>query len=305
MPEPERPWADEPLRVGLTVATTANTDTGAVDAGRVVEAARRAEAAGFDVVYVGDHLVHPRPMLESLVTLGAIAASTERIALGPCVLLLALRHPVLAANQLRTLATFAPGRLRIGVGVGGEYPAEFAAAGVPLAERGARTDAALDRLRAELGEVPVFVGGSREPALRRAVERADGWIGYLLGPESVARRVDRLSRLRASQGRACEPFATGMLLPVLVTDRPDGQARPRAEAAAAWARLTATSAPLPERLFVAGPPDQVVAELDAYRRAGCTELVLTPADHGDAHLDQIDRLATEVLPRLRALDGRS
>jgi alkanesulfonate monooxygenase SsuD/methylene tetrahydromethanopterin reductase-like flavin-dependent oxidoreductase (luciferase family) len=288
-----------PLRVGLTVATIGDPGTRTLRPARALQAARRAEDAGFDAVYVGDHLVHPHPMLESLVTLAAIAASTERIALGPCVLLLALRHPVLAANQLRTLAAFAGGRLRIGVGVGGEYAAEFAAAGVPPAERGARTDAALARLRAELDDVPIFVGGSSDAALRRAVDLGDGWIGYLLGPASFARRHAALERHRADRGRADRPFTTGMLLPVHLTDRADG----RATAAAAWTRLTATAsaAPLPERLFVAGPPDQVVAELDAYRRAGCTELVLTPADHGDGHLRQIDRLATDVLPRLRAL----
>jgi alkanesulfonate monooxygenase SsuD/methylene tetrahydromethanopterin reductase-like flavin-dependent oxidoreductase (luciferase family) len=285
------------LRVGLTVATIGDPDTRGFQPARVLQAARQAEDAGFDAVYVGDHLMHPHPMLESLVTLGAIAASTERIALGPCVLLLALRHPLLATNQLRTLAAFAGGRLRVGVGVGGEYAAEFAAAGVPLAQRGTRTDAALEQLRAAVDDVPIFLGGSSDAALRRAADLGDGWIGYLLGPASFARRRAALVRRRADRHAADQPFTTGMLLPVHLTERADG----RAAAAAAWTRLTAAATPLPERLFIAGTPDQVVAELDAYRQAGCTELVLTPADHGDDHLRQIDRLATDVLPRLQAL----
>ena len=89
----------------------------------MIDAARVAEAAGFDGVYVGDHLVHPRPLLESVVTVSAVAASTAHVALGFCVLLVALRPTVLLAQQLATLAAFAPGRLRIGVGVGGEIPA--------------------------------------------------------------------------------------------------------------------------------------------------------------------------------------
>ena len=65
--------------VGLMLPTAANTADGRVDPGRVLEAARRAEAAGFDGVYVGDHLVHPRPLLESVVTLSAVAASTRGV----------------------------------------------------------------------------------------------------------------------------------------------------------------------------------------------------------------------------------
>ena len=113
------------------LATAANTDTGRIDTRRVVDAAQRAEAAGFDGVYVGDHMLHPHPILESIVTLSAVATSTGRVALGTCVLLVALRQPLVLAKQLGTLAAFAPGRLRVGVGVGGEYPGEFEAAGVP------------------------------------------------------------------------------------------------------------------------------------------------------------------------------
>src|SRR5437763_2022188 len=130
--------------------TAANPDDDGVDPPRVIESARRAEAAGFDGVYVGDHLLHPRPLLESVVTLAAVAASTQRVALGPCVMLLALRHPVVLAKQLGTLAAFAPGRVCVGVGVGGEYPAEFAAADVPLAQRGSRLEAGLRQVRALL-----------------------------------------------------------------------------------------------------------------------------------------------------------
>src|SRR5215472_220504 len=172
------------------LATAASLDTGQT------EAARRAEAAGFDGVYVGDHLLHPHPLLESVVTLAAVAASTGRISLGPCVMLLALRHPVVLAKQLGTLSAFAPGRLRVGVGVGGEYPAEFEAAGVPLPERGRRMESALRQVRSLLTdgtghpgvtigpgapEVPFLLAGWKEVSLRRAAAHGDGWIGTCSG----------------------------------------------------------------------------------------------------------------------------
>ena len=157
--------------VGLMLATVADTETGLIAPDRVVSAARRAEAAGFDGVYLGDHLLHPHPMLESIVTLSVVVTATERISLGPCVLLFGLRQPVVLAKQLGTLAAFAPGRLRVGVGVGGEYPAEFEAAGVPLSERGKRMEAVLREVRSLLsgglegGDVTLAPGAPGVPFL--------------------------------------------------------------------------------------------------------------------------------------------
>lgn len=296
--------------VGLMLATAASPDTGAVEPGRVVAAARRAEAAGFDGVHVGDHLLHPHPLLESVVTLAAVAAATERVSLGPCVLLAGLRHPVVLAKQLGTLAAFAPGRLRVGVGVGGEYPAEFGAVGVPLEERGRRMESVLREVRALLADgaalpgvtlapgapdVPFLLAGYREVSLRRAATLGDGWIGYLLAPDSFARRRRFLLDCRAELGRADVPFPTGMLVPVHVDRSP----HPHAAAAAAWGALTDADARLPDRLFAAGTPERILDRLHEYWQAGCTEFVLGPAEQGDRYLEQVDLIATEVLPRIR------
>jgi alkanesulfonate monooxygenase SsuD/methylene tetrahydromethanopterin reductase-like flavin-dependent oxidoreductase (luciferase family) len=86
-----------------------------------------------------------------------------------------------------------------------------------------------------------------------------------------------------------------MLLPVHIDRSP----RARATAAQAWAWLTGARAPLPERLFVAGRPDEIVEHLHRYWEAGCTEFVLGPADQGDGYLDQVEQLGREVLPGLK------
>ena len=296
--------------VGLILATVADPETGVIAPDRVVTAARRAEAAGFDGVYLGDHLLHPHPILESIVTLSVVAAVTERISLGPCVLLFGLRHPVVLAKQLGTLAAFAPGRLRVGVGVGGEYPAEFEAAGVPLSERGKRMEMVLREVRSLLSGgvggddvtiapgapgVPFLLAGWKEVSLRRAAAYGDGWIGYLLGADSFSRRRDFLLNCRAELGRADQPFPTGMLIPVHVASW-DGAAE---AAAGAWGKLTNATARLPDRLFAAGQPEQVADQLHRYWEAGCTEFMLGPADQGGGYLDQVELIATEVLPRLR------
>ncbi len=191
------------------------------DAVRLLAVAQRAEAGGFDGVYVGDHLVHPRPLLESVVTLTTVAAATDSVAVGFCVLLVALRATVVLAKELATLAVFAPGRLRVGIGVGGEYPDEFAIGGVRLEDRGTRTEAAVRQLRSLVagrpttvagvngdeveatlappapGKVPFVFGGWSAASLRRAARLGDGWIGYLLAPESFSRRRSLLLDHRA------------------------------------------------------------------------------------------------------------
>ena len=89
-----------------------------------------------------------------------------------------------------------------------------------------------------------------------------------------------------------------MLVPVHVTGSA-GAAAAAAAAATAWGKLTNTPARLPGRLFAAGRPEQVAERLHRYWEAGCTEFMLGPADQGGGYLNQVEILATEVLPRLR------
>ncbi|MEZ0292208.1 MAG: LLM class flavin-dependent oxidoreductase, partial [Solirubrobacteraceae bacterium] len=128
-----------------------------------LEAARLAEAAGFDAVWAGDHLACPAPVLDAPTCLAAAAAVTERVELGIAVLQLGLRQPAWAAKQLATLDALSGGRLALGVGVGGEFPEEFAAAGVTHRDRGARLDELLGVLPDLLTGRPVRHSG---PALQ-------------------------------------------------------------------------------------------------------------------------------------------
>lgn len=274
------------LTVGLMLPTVIDPDARTA-AARVLDAARLAERMGFDGVYVGDHLVHPRSLLESVVCLTAIAAVTERVTIGPCVMLVALRPTLLLTRQLATLAALAPGRLRVGVGVGGEYPEEFAAAGVALLDRGRRTEEAVRALRSAV-DAPFVFGGWSDAALRRAARLGDGWIGYLLAPGSFARRHAQLLDERAGAA----PFTTGMLLPVSF-DLPTRAARE-------WATVTANDVHVPEHLFVAGPVDAVIEQLHSYWARGCTDFVLAPTDQGAGFVEQVELLAADVLPEMRS-----
>jgi alkanesulfonate monooxygenase SsuD/methylene tetrahydromethanopterin reductase-like flavin-dependent oxidoreductase (luciferase family) len=306
-----------PLQLGLMLPSIPHASEGRLDKQRVLCAARIAEQAGFDGVYIGDHLLHPNPLLESLVTLSLVAAVTERVSIGTCIMLLALREPLWLAKQLGTLDHFAPGRLRMGLGVGGAYPGEFNIVNLALPARGRRTEEALRTLRAALAgnlpkfddegvavgmrpvpraPIPFLFAGRDEVPLRRAVALGDGWIGYLLSAESFASKRAFFEEARA--GRT-EPFTCGMLLHVQPAATYEGA---HEQAVEGWRRVTAQQRSFrhAEKLFVAGPTEAIIEQLRRFFDAGCDELVLAPADQGEGYLDQATYLAEEIVPRVRA-----
>ena len=157
-------------RIGVLLPTFDPMQVGAPS--QLFDAARRAEQLGFDGIWAGDHLQCPAPGLDAIAAIAACAAATERITLGFAVLLLGARQPAWTAKQLITIDQLAPGRLALGVGVGGEFPEEFEAAGVSVSQRGARLDEALELLPALLGGQQVRHEGEalqlNAPALRAA-----------------------------------------------------------------------------------------------------------------------------------------
>jgi alkanesulfonate monooxygenase SsuD/methylene tetrahydromethanopterin reductase-like flavin-dependent oxidoreductase (luciferase family) len=167
----------------------------------------RARSAGIDHVFVADHVsFHTGFGMDGLVRAATLAALEPGLAVHIGVYLLALRHPVPVARQIATLCESAPGRLVLGVGVGGEDRHEIEICGVDPKTRGRRTDESLAALRALLsGEpvshdceffsferalirpapdppVPIVVGGRSSAALRRAGRLGDGWLGVWCSP---------------------------------------------------------------------------------------------------------------------------
>lgn len=286
---------------------------------QVVRAAKLAEELGFDAVWAGDHLACPAPGLDAPGCLSAAAAVTERIGLGFSVMLLGLRAPAWAAKQLATIDALAgPGRLRLGVGVGGEFPAEFEAAGVPVTQRGARLDDALtvmpdlltgrsvdydgraQRVTSPALEPsmatppPVYVGGRGEPALTRAARFGDVWLPMWMSPAKVAERSERLAELAAFQDRACP--STALLILTRIDDDP-GHARAQAEAHVAGQYRMALD--LVERWTLLDSIDGAVQRLAEYAEVGVQEFLLLTL--GDDPLAQYERLA-EVSTRLTDLN---
>ncbi len=188
----------------------------------IVRAARRAEDLGFRDVWVSDHIVHPAEqdypspyLFDPLVTLTWAAAVTEIIGLGTSVLVVPMHNPLELANSLASLDALARGRLTVAVGVGWSEP-EYAALGYDFRNRGERLDEAIDLFRKVWSEdpvsyhgrfssfddlrvlpkpghrIPIWVGGSSEPAYRRAALRGDGYQAVGLTVEDVGPVVERI-----------------------------------------------------------------------------------------------------------------
>lgn len=184
----------------------------------------RAEALGFDDVWVSEHIIVPRasfprsPLFyDPVVTLSYVAAVTERVRLGTTVLVLPMRHPLPLAKELASLHNLSNGRLILGAGVGW-LEAEFAALGVPFKERGRRMDEGIAMMRAvwtedpvtfdakvipakienmtmqplPVSRIPLWIGGSSDAALKRTARIADGWHSGNATPEQVAPIARRL-----------------------------------------------------------------------------------------------------------------
>jgi probable F420-dependent oxidoreductase len=163
--------------------------------------ARAADESGFFYVAVCDHVAIPRARADAMgttwydtiATLGWLAGITTRTRLLSHVYVAAYRHPLQTAKAFATLDTLSNGRVIVGIGAG-HVAEEFELLGVDFDERGKRTDAAIDDLTAALSDEwaagdfgqrprpvqqprpPIWVGGSSKAALRRAAERADGWL---------------------------------------------------------------------------------------------------------------------------------
>jgi alkanesulfonate monooxygenase SsuD/methylene tetrahydromethanopterin reductase-like flavin-dependent oxidoreductase (luciferase family) len=199
-----------PLRVGIMLPSRETAMTGRHDARGLIDFARAAEATGFDSVWVGDSLL-ARTRAEPLSILAAVAAVTERVALGTAALIAPLRHPLLAAAQAATVDQVSGGRLILGLGSGAPLPEsrrEFDAVGMPFAGRGARLDKAVTAWRetwsgqgefadalpaARADGPPVWLaGGDTAKVIARVSATYDGWLPYLPDSNAYARAWDRI-----------------------------------------------------------------------------------------------------------------
>ncbi len=244
---------------------------GEVNPNLFLEVAERAEEYGYDSVWAGDHIVFHVPRFEIFSTMAAVAVRTKRVQFGPAVLLLCLRNPVHVAQSVVTFDHMSGGRFVLGVGVGGEHPKEFQASGVPVNQRGARTNESLEVLQRLWTEPKVNFSGT--------YYQLDD-IGMLPAPKQ-------------------QPHP-----PIWVGGRSEGALKRAAKYGQAWAaageflgkNYNIDSSPF-ARLAVHGTPDECIAHTRRYIEAGAEHVVIRFASFDPLH--QIERWTKEVMPALR------
>ena len=278
------------------------------------------EALPIDSLWVGGHVAAPRPSPEAMVQLARLSALTTRVRVGTGILLLPLYSPAIVAKQVADLDRATGGRVTLGIGVGGEYEQEFRACGVPIKERGRRTDEAIPLIRrlwtaekishpgphypmekvrihpapAQAGGPPIIVAGRKPPAMARATKLGDGWMPYLYSPRAFADSVQRIRELAAQAGRDLSGFEWLQYLFINAGDDPD---QARAETAAfLGASYAQDFTSLVDRLAAAGTREQVAARIQAFVDAGARHLIFVPT-HAD-RVGMAKRILDDVLPQV-------
>lgn len=305
-----------------------------------------AEQAGLSSIWVGQHLLgHPWPVLDTSAWLARIIGETERMQVGG-VYLLPLAHPVRLAESLVTLDNLSGGRFTLCAALGWR-PAEFEAIGVPIGERVSRMGEVLQVMRLlwqssepvsfegrhyqfrnvrmaarpeRAGGIPVWMGASSVPAVRRAARTADAWLGSSHTPLSTLRD---LARSYAEELGPRAPVVTRRpLLRHFMLARTDAEARSRfVQAFTAYYRALGNwgifkevvgeehasgEGELPPGRAIVGSPETVVAQMREYMQLGFNEFIFQvglPGTHEPHVRESLELLGGEVLPQFAGAAG--
>ncbi|HEX2849357.1 MAG TPA: LLM class flavin-dependent oxidoreductase [Acidimicrobiales bacterium] len=275
---------------------------------------RQVEDAGFQLLFVGDHMFAKGPNPDALTLLGALAALTTRVTIGSAVLLLPLRDPVIAAKQAATVDLISGGRLVLGVGVGGEFEWEWNAMGVPREGRGRRVDEYLALMRAlwsgkpvdhagplrpvsgvtgspapsREGGPPIWIGGRGDAALARAA-RHDGWCAYAMSPRRLRAGIDRIAETRGG----LDGFRVSAVVFTCV-DADERRARDTA-ARVLGDRYSQDFDHFLDAFCAVGAPGRVAERIAEFHAAGVDDTLLCPQVPANEFEAQVDAVADAVL----------
>jgi alkanesulfonate monooxygenase SsuD/methylene tetrahydromethanopterin reductase-like flavin-dependent oxidoreductase (luciferase family) len=281
----------------------------------------RARQAGLDHVFVADHISFYTGLgMDGLIQAATIAALEPDLAIHIGVYLLALRHPLPVARQVATLCESAPGRLHLGVGVGGEDRHEVEICGVDPRTRGLRTNESIMALRGLLSgrpvshhspffsfqdalikpapdpAVPIVVGGRSDAAIRRAALLGDGWLGVWCSAKRFAQVLAQIKALASERSLpAPETWDHGLQVWIgLGDDAPLARAR----LAKRMEGMYHTPFEHFEKYSPFGRPSEIAQFLAPYIAAGCRHLNIMPvAESTEAGLEG----AAEIRERLLAM----
>ncbi|MQG27947.1 MAG: LLM class flavin-dependent oxidoreductase, partial [SAR202 cluster bacterium] len=207
----------------------------ALGVGETARQARWMEDLGYEYFSAGEHFMRgnpPGPTHAALPVLAVAAGATDQMRVLSSIILTPFYHPLVLARTTATLDAASGGRLTLGVGVGGEFPVEFEAAGLRVNQRGRRTDECLEVMRklwtgekvtfsgrhfqltdaminpapVQKPNPPVWVSGRRDAAMARAAKFGDGWMPYFYDAPRYRDSVGKIKGFAAEAGRDISGF---------------------------------------------------------------------------------------------------
>lgn len=279
---------------------------------------------GYESIWAGDHVAFMGPIDDPLTQLTYLSALNPSLIFGTSIYLLPLRNPAAVAKMVATVdRLMGAGHFIFGVGVGGEFPREYEACGVPLKQRGGRANEAIEIIKRlwtgepfeyhgkyfnfekitmlpkprTPGGPPVWVGGRAEAALRRAARLGDGWMPYVVTPKRVGEGLEFIAREAEKAGRKFERFGTAIHLFVRLGPSYEDALGVTAEH---LSKRYAMDFREPAKRYAAvGKAADVAARIDEFIKAGIRDVnvdIVSSAGERDA---QNEQFAREVIPMLR------
>ena len=296
--------------------------------------ARWMEELGYEYLSAGEHFMRgnpPSPSHAALPLLAVAAGATDKIRLLSSVLLAPFYHPTVLAKLTASLDVASGGRLTLGVGVGGEFPMEFDAAGIEVRQRGRRTNECLDVLRRlwteehvtykgrhfHLDDVtlaprprqrphpPIWVAGRREAAMRRAARYGDGWLPYFYSPERYRDSVDKITRYAETETRDISDFQWALFPYIAIYPTVDEAAAVAAESLGGQYLYRGDFLDIVRKYCVLGPVEECVRRLQQYVDSGARYLIFAISCPEEDRARHVESISQEVIPGLQASVGRT
>ncbi len=293
--------------------------------------ARWMEELGLEYLSSGEHFMRGNPpgaTQAALPLLAVAAGATERIRLLSSIILAPFYHPLMLAKFTTTLDIASGGRLTLGVGVGGEFPEEFEAAGLNVRQRGRRTNECLEALRRlwtedrvsyqgrhfQLNDVtinpkptqsphpPVWVAGRRDAAMLRAVRYGDGWLPYFYSPQRYQESVEKIKDLAVQEGRDLSSFDWVFFPYISIYPSIEEAASVAAEALGGRYLYGGNFLDIVRNYCLLGTVDQCIARLQEYIDAGARQIVFSVTCPRKDRVRHIETIAKEIVPHFRRQD---
>lgn len=278
------------------------------------------ENSSIDHLVVGDHVsFHDGFGFDGLINATTLAALTDDVKIFVGVYLLALRHPVTVARQLSSLSAAAPGRLILGVGLGGEDRHELEICGVDPRTRGRRTNDSLAALRGLMtGKpfsydcdffqfedavitpkpepvIPLVIGGRSDAAVRRAGKYGDGWLGLWCSPERFKSVLTEIDSIASAEDRQIANWEHGLNV---WAGFDQNEATAKQHVAAEMQRLYKVPFEKFEKYTPYGTPEKVAEFLAPYVENGCKYINIGACAGSDQHAVEAVSQVSELLQRM-------